>query len=172
MAVLPHEPYRFPDTTPVCDRVRTMEDLADEGAADPLVRAWVADGGHTPLARSGSGDRANATWLLHRVQRLAYRVDPEGDWVASPRYVLLAGTGDCKRLATLLCAAYRAVGIPCRITWVTQPGAPLNHVSVVAWIDGRWVWADPSVRGAELAEPPYVAARRIGVGDRSELRTG
>lgn len=152
----------FPDDTIVCVRVYAMDSLARVGASDPFVAQWVYQPG-IPITPPGIADAEKSSWILRRVQALRYAVDASGDCVATPREVLLAGGGDCKRLSILLSASLHVLQVPNCIVWVMQPGAPLNHVSVLVWVSGEWVWSDPSVAGARLGEAPYAASRRLGV---------
>lgn len=171
MAVLPYEPFRVSDRTPICDRLALMEALVREGAADAAVRAWMwRPGDAPPVQPPGHGARDKVAWALRRVQELPYWLYPDGEVLHGAATTVRVG-GDCKAVSVVFCAAMAALKVPCRVVWVDQPAASLNHVSAVVWLDGRWQWADASVRGAWVGEPPYAAARRLGASDRSELRS-
>jgi hypothetical protein len=79
----------------------------------------------------------------------------------SPLTGQLKGAGDCEELSALLFALCRALGIEAQLVWLDQPGARRNHITTRVRLDGRWLWAETSVR-ARLGEHPYEAVARIG----------
>lgn len=100
-----------------------------------------------------------ASAILDYVQQLGYRLDDEGEWWQGAVYTLRNG-GDCEDLSVVTVAMMRCAGLDAALFWVTQRGAPLNHVTAAVRINGRDLWADSSVRGAYLGENPLAAARR------------
>lgn len=99
------------------------------------------------------------------MQALPYAPDPPGsvDVVETDVGVVLRGGGDCEERAMLLVALCSADGIGGELAWLTQEGAPLDHVSALVWLGGdAAVWADATVPGARLGEHPRAAARRTG----------
>lgn len=77
------------------------------------------------------------------------------------------GIGDCDCSARAYLALARAAGLKAGLATLGQP--PTHVAPVVNLGRGRWVWAETSVRGAELGEHPIEAARRLGVALRPEL---
>ena len=146
---LPADPFRLADTVPVCDRVRLLEALAATLPESARTGEWH----RRLLALEG----------LRAVQSLEYVPNTaREEWLQSVGRTLRTRRGECKALSTTLVALYRALGLRPRVVWVDQPGAPLNHVTAKVWIDGGWLWAEPSVRGAMLGESPYDALARAG----------
>jgi len=131
---------------------------ADELAADPAAADERA-------ALAGRVEAERVRYWLSRVQALPYVADPPGpvdlvetDW----RRVLVDG-GDCEERAMMLVAYCAADGIGGKLAWLTQEGAPLDHVSALVWLGGDVLaWADATVTGARLGEHPVAAARRTG----------
>ena len=131
---------------------------ACRGAADPMVRRWSAE-----LVTPGAGDYENARRLLWSVQELEYAEDPSPrDDAQEACGTLQAWRGDCKKLSVLLAAACAAQGIRARLRWLDHRRSDVDHVSVICYANGRWWWAEPTVRGARLGEDPYRAAARLG----------
>ena len=112
--------------------------------------------------------RRRAEIALHFVQHLPWR-DEEGEVYQQARDTLRRG-GNCHDLSVVYCALLLDLGFPgAKITWVTQQGAPLNHVLVEFPIGGRWCYAgkchsgwcyaETTIPGAQVCEDPYDAAR-------------
>lgn len=168
----PDEPFHIPDVTPIAARVATLDELATEGIRDPDVgslagqvasRAAALATTVPASARRGAWmDRLLALEALRAIQSLPYKPDPAGEeWFQSARYTLRNG-GDCEDLAVALVALMRSLGLQAAAVWITQPGQALNHVTAKVLLDGRWLWADPSVRSAMVGESPYDALQRTG----------
>lgn len=171
-------------TTSPQRRLRILNEIAEEGR--PYAQVWAMN----VLARQGvppSSARHVAQAILRAVQYdLLYKDDPPGKEVfTSVAETILAG-GDCEDLSVVLVSALRALGIRARVVWITQEGRSLNHVTAqVSFSDpsvpdnlAEWLWAEPSIRGAELGENPYAAAARLrdfqaigqqGIPDRYEV---
>jgi hypothetical protein len=47
-------------------------------------------------------------------------------------------------------------------------GKPPTHVAVAVELGGKWLWAEPTVRGAQLGEHPRAAIRRT-LAERPDL---
>ena len=140
------------------ERLAVLHGLAERGAREVDVRRVAAR-----LSVNASGDvRALAGEVLAFVQRLPYRVDSEGRDDGAAACATLAQGGDCKKLSVLFCALCSACGLTSRLVWIEQPAARLDHVSAQWQHGGRWLWAETTVRGAELGEPPHAAAARLG----------
>lgn len=142
--------------------MQRLNELALEGAEDVDVKRV------TEIATSGlTGDREIATALLKRVHQVpfwAYPLDRRmRDCFAPARQVLEIG-GDCDNLATLFASTCIHAGIPVQVIWINQSTSQLNHVTTMVYVDGKWRWADPSIKGALIGEDPYSAARRTGNG--------
>lgn len=168
--------WRVDDTTPVCDRVAIMEALANDGTTYPSVQGLANQIKERANALAAKSPTNQGTWFarivaleaLRAVQSLPYVPAPEGqEWMQRADYTLANG-GECKALSVLLVALCHLLGLHAQIMWITQTGKFINHVSTLIWLDsanpntagGRWVWADPSVRGAMLGESPYEAVSR------------
>jgi hypothetical protein len=112
-------------------------------------------------ARQGQWyQRLLALEALRLVQSLPYVHDPVGEeWLQSAWWTAEHG-GDCKDLTVLLSSILGLLGVYAQPDWITQTGQMINHVTGQIWLDGQWVWADGSVRGAMLGESPYEALIR------------
>jgi len=150
--------FRIPDSTPVCERVSLLNQLAQDGASfGPLQ----ANARHIRQMAHGNQTLA-ATLALREVHGLPYvHEKPTEEWVQDVEYTLAHG-GECKALSILLVALLTQLGIRAEVVWITQTGRPINHVTVVVWLNGRQFWAEPAVAGAKLGESPYAAVARLG----------
>jgi transglutaminase-like putative cysteine protease len=157
----PSGPFFIHAETSVCDRVRILTELAEEGARDSRVVAFARE------AASGSSGAQAAANVLARVQALPYVDEPPGEEWFQPAAYTLAHGGDCDDLVVLFVAAMRVLSVPATVYWITQTGQRLNHVTAQVYLSGRWLWAETTIPGARLGESPYEAARRLGTGDRT-----
>ncbi len=178
----PLEPFRIPDETPVCDRVRIMNEMADESVQYESVQKLAgmvrerAAALYKLFLQAAKSDkniahacvtqnchqRMLALEALRAVQSLPYVPDRDGqEWFQSADYTLRHG-GDCDDLVIALVALDRALGLRAEPYWITQHGQDINHVTSRVAIDGQWLWSEPSIRGAMLGESPYEAAQRTG----------
>lgn len=110
------------------------------------------------------GAREVVQLYLTRAQRLPYAHDEAGavDLVTADLATVEREGGDCEERAMYLVAHLVCAGIPARLAWIVQPPpAPLDHVSAQVRLDGRWLWADPTVPGARIGERPERAAGRV-----------
>lgn len=175
----PYEPWRISDWTPVEERLRVMEDIAQEGQGFPSVQALAYQARSISCAKqsvcSGPTTRDAALILaasaLEVVQSLYYRLDHVGEeWFQSTDYTIENG-GDCEDMGVMLVAINGLLGLKSRLVWIYQPGHPLNHLSTQLFLDGEWIWEDASIRGASLGEHPYAALKRLGTSsaDRPDL---
>jgi transglutaminase-like putative cysteine protease len=180
----PSQPWRVSLYTTACDRVVTLEDVANDALRhDPQVRTAAAGavaGASRAVAAAGhllspeEGRAAIAAALLLWVQRRGYHPDPPGEEWFQPVARTIAQGGDCEDLSTLFVALARAAGLRAQLVWIDQPSHALNHVSAQVYLgdlarrfgatDG-WAWAETSVLGARLGENPYHAAERLGQGE-------
>ncbi len=156
--------FRVPDAVPACARWRTLEDLADEGAVTPVIRAAAVRIRAQARALAPGGDPAwlEAALALAETQALPYVAPPDGQQWFQPVTQTEATGGDCGNLAANLVARLRALGLTAQVIWITQTGQRVNHVTVAVWLGGEWRWAEPSIKGAALGESPYDAVRRVG----------
>lgn len=192
----PIAPWRVPDETPVCDRVKLLNDLATDGMRYPAVRSlatWVYQRARFQASKFADAAKSDATmrqtmagpswWprllaleALRTVQSLPYVHDPVGEeWLQTANFTMTGGPngiphgGDCKDLSVLLVAIDRLLGLRAEPYWVTQNGQSINHVTARVWLDGKWFWEDGSIRGAMLGESPYEAEARLGSGVAKSL---
>jgi transglutaminase-like putative cysteine protease len=168
-STLPDVPFQVSLFTTDCERLAILDHYANDAAVQPLIRS-IAES----LCAQGKvlARRAGVTnvqpyveaEILRWVQSLPYdpkRTAQGEEWFQPPLYTLTHG-GNCEDLNMMLVGMSRGVGIPARLIWINQTNAPLNHVTSQAWLAGRWVWTEASIRGAMVAENPYHAAGRLG----------
>lgn len=177
-------PFIVPPTTDIPARMRWLDQIVRESARDPAMIAARDQvmveaqrmAKRTPSYRGDWFARIVALEAIRRVHEVPYVAGPEGlDEFAPASYTLQHG-GDCDRLGTLLAGLCCLCGLISRVNWLEQPGQALDHVSVEIMLDGRWLWAEPSVPGAVLGEDPYAAVRRLGawhvVGSKAKAAEG
>jgi len=166
---LPDKPFQVSLFTTDCERLAILDQYANDAAIHPLIRS-IAESlcaqGRILAQRAGVAAPQGfvEAEILRWVQLLPY--DPKRtafgeEWFQPPLYTLTHG-GNCEDLNMMSVGMSRAVGIPARLVWINQKNAPLNHVTSQAWLNGRWVWTEASIRGAMVAENPYHAAGRLG----------
>lgn len=122
-----------------------------------LARQLAADteGGPEEVARSIH------EWLLDEVR---FATEPR-ELFRSTERTLVDRYGDCDDASRALLALYRAAGLRAGLATL---GDPPHHVAVVVRLGKRWLWAEPTVRGAQLGEHPRAAIRRT-LGERPDL---
>jgi transglutaminase-like putative cysteine protease len=182
----PSKPWRVSLYTTACDRVVTLEDVANDALRSyPQVRqaaAGAVAGASRAIAAAGriaslspeEARAAVAAALLLWTQRRGYKPDPAGEEWFQPVPWTIARGGDCEDLSTLFVTLARAAGLRAQLVWIDQPSHALNHVTAQVYLgdyarrfgssDG-WAWAETSVLGARLGENPYHAAERLGQGE-------
>lgn len=101
--------------------------------------------------------------LLAEAQALPYAPDDAGpvDLVTTDLDTVTREGGDCEERSMWLAAHLVWLGFAAWIVWVTQKGAPLDHVSTLVGLGGRRLWVDATVPGARIGEEPEVAAGRL-----------
>ena len=72
---------------------------------------------------------------------------------------LASGTGICFDYATLLAAMLRAEGIPTRMLIGTVTPENLYHSWNSVFLEGKWVWMDPTLDGTGHKERDYITER-------------
>jgi transglutaminase-like putative cysteine protease len=134
-------------------KVRFLAILAEWDARRPKVIELARDiaaktpGGPEEVAR------AIHAWLLANV-----RFFPEPrELFRSTERTIEDGIGDCDDASRALLALYRAAGLRAGLATL---GAPPTHVAVAVQLGRRWLWAEPTVPGAQLGEHPRAAVRR------------
>ena len=166
---LPDVPFQVSLFTTDCERLAILDQYANDAAIQPLIRS-IAESlcaqGKVLARRAGVNNPQPYVVgeILRWVQSLPYdpkRTAQGEEWFQPPMYTLTHG-GNCEDLNMMLVGMSRGVGIPARLIWINQTNAPLNHVTSQAWLAGRWVWTEASIRGAMVAENPYHAAGRLG----------
>lgn len=127
-------------------------------ASDIRTVAWD----RTALGRDLDALQWNlAEVTLDAVHNFPYVPHPEGIEQFQPVSWTLQYGGNCEDLSCLYAVLARNVGLPCRLVWINQPKAKLNHVAPQVFIYGDWYWAESSINGAMMGEDPYVAAARL-----------
>ena len=163
----PNRPFRVSLFTTACERVRTLESLCDEGMNLPEVVRMARDireAAHEETAISGDFDALPwflASACLAAVHAYPYVSHPDGVEQFQPVAWTLRHGGNCEDLSCLYAVLARRAGLPCRLVWINQPGARLNHVIPQVHLYGDWYWAESSIAGAMLGEDPYDAATRL-----------
>lgn len=176
MSRFPDKPWRLDDSTPVAERLRLDNELADDGVATPEVQRFA-----TCIAQRAAGKPrvALAEAALAAVQEKPYVPDPIVDGqmteeLQRPLYTLKNG-GDCEDLAQLLMSVYLILGFQTIPVWLDQKGEEQNHTTVIVKLLGTrgddeltrdmgehgWWWAETTIKGAMLGEHPYAAAERV-----------
>lgn len=157
--VQPEGSLCVPSSADPGQRAEIMEAHVRDALSSPAVRA-AADGCRGAIGVASQRDIA--TRVLRRVQAAGYRDDPPGCDRYAPVEFTLRNGGDCDDLAPAVAALAILCGLQARFVYLSQPRSPLDHVTVKVLVDGEWLWAEPTLRGARLGEHPYDAARRIG----------
>lgn len=155
--ILPAAPYCVPSSASPEERARIIAARAREALTDPSVQA-AARG----IACANCQPRERAAAVLRRAQAAGFVADPPGCDAYAPVAHTLAHGGDCDDLTPLVMALGTLTGFGARVAYLSQPDEPQDHVTGMLLVDGEWLWAEPSVRGARLGEHPYDAARRTG----------
>lgn len=165
-------------TTPVCERIELLYQLAIAGASLPSIASYadrVQINAQSEASRVVTRNGDWYGWILARealaqVHRLPYVADPPAEDCYRDVEMTARRGGECKALNVFLVALLLRLRVTAEVVWIMQPGRPLNHVSSIIWLDGLPLWADASIKGARLGESPYEALQRTGawhvVGDR------
>ena len=155
-----------------------LADRAARASRLPMAQAIAA---HVEALPPRERARVLLGWLHERVR---FEPDPnewtEGDLYQSARSTWEARRGDCDDTAPLLAALFQAAGLRARLVGMSSPAYRWQprHVTVQVWLPccddcprkrWAWTWAEPTLRGAELGEPPMDAAKRLR-SRRSDLR--
>lgn len=161
----------------VSEQARTdaLQAFALSDVNDPQV-AQLAEAVRRRARSQSTADLAAEA--LNAVQSLEYHSHKlDGyDYFARPAYVLSVGGGNCEDLSVVLVALCKNLGIDARCVWIDQPKSSLNHVATQLYVEGQWLWADPSIwisdgGGAKLGEHPQVALARLALsGHISDLQ--
>lgn len=176
------DPYTTPE-----QRIAKLAEISRAGASNPLV-VGLARNLYQHLRATLRREPTPAEmvqWLMDANHMLMdYLPDPPGEEVfQSVRWSLAGGggsrlspltgektgAGDCEDMASTIAALGLALGIPMRCRWWQQEGAPLNHVSAEAFVDGRWQVAEATLPGARFGEGPYEALARVGSAHRDRV---
>jgi len=83
-------------------------------------------------------------------------------------YTLRRRAGDCDDHARAVVALALAGGEKARVVGVPNAAGHVAHVAPVVLLDGGWRWAETTI-DARLGEDPRVAAKRLGIGHRSDI---
>jgi len=108
------------------------------------------------LAGRAGGSDEHIARALHRYIRELFR---------STERTLVERYGDCDDSARALLALCLAAGLRAGLA---TTGTPPRHVAVVVRVGARWLWAEPTIRDAQLGEHPLSAVRRA-MRDRPDL---
>jgi hypothetical protein len=179
--------FEVPATMLPDARVALLMRISQQALSNPRVREIARQLRSTLTDRLGRSPTQGemVQWLADAGHLLTeYKPDPPGEEVfQSVEYTLgggasrqkspitgrAKGVGDCEDLAGMFVALALALGIPARVQWWSQPGAPLNHVAAQAKIGNEWVNVETTIPGAHVGETPYQALDRIGPDYRSRI---
>ena len=141
----------------VPERFALYSEIARNGAATPWALRVAA-------ACAGRSDRDRARAVQLAAQMLRFSPDPTGPDVVHDVAATARDGGDCEDLAICLVAAALAARLPARLVWLDPrtEHSPQAHVAAKIFVDGAWLWAEPTVR-ADLGEHPWTAAERLGL---------
>jgi len=159
------------DSTRECTRVELLNQMAEAGAQTPIVgelanEVWRKAQQIAGTVHVRKGDWWNrllaqqALFFVHL--RFPYVEDRSGKDCYRFVESTVQNGGECKALNILLTAILLRLGLFAEVYWIDQKGQPLNHVASKVTIDGKPLWADASVFGAQLGESPYQAILRTG----------
>jgi transglutaminase-like putative cysteine protease len=142
--------------------LRLMEQLADEGSRDPIVRGWAL----AAVAGAPPHDHAAELAALHQRARdgIAFRRDHVAmETLQTARRTLEWMAGDCDDFSILLAAALRSIGFPARLAFrvIGKQAGAYGHVYVVARLGNReipldaihretpfgWQYPNPAMKG-------------------------
>lgn len=145
------------------ERIDILQDIGIRGSNLPEIRELA----QIVLSRAPAhDDLALAAECLNAVQHLEYHQHPDdgtgSDLFQRVDYTIAYG-GNCEDLGSVLVALYTHLRFRSIVLWIPQRDKPLNHVSVVVRVRGRWGWADPTVGGATLTESAYQAIKRLSL---------
>ncbi len=159
------------------DRLSVIIDRVEQGTTDPQVVAWARQtvSKRKPGSTAWNGDQ----WMIKEKNKLEeareifkgvrsqtrYLSDPIGtDLYSKARHILKTGGADCDELATLGCAASRAIGIDCNLVVIATKQSvdgSADHVYYSVNVNGKWIPMDPSVNmGPGWEAPDSMVARR------------
>lgn len=149
-------------------RIAWLARWAGVAARDGAVRSYARE---LAAGLEGRSDLERARGVLARFQRrVRFQLDASDargvDTYQTERETIARGVGDCDDAAPLLAAVFNALGLRARLVGMRSPRqARLSpyprHVTVQFFDAGRWLYAEPTLRGAELGEHPYRAAARL-----------
>ena len=81
------------------------------------------------------------------------------DYLPNADKALASGTGICFDYAALLAAMLRSEGIPAKMLIGTVTPENLYHAWNSVFLEGRWVWMDPTLDGTRHEEKDYITER-------------
>lgn len=148
---------------------RLLYELAQEDAADPVVRAWALD---LQAAASrwlgepiGSPTRSSAlvdelARTIHgNVQEQILFIHEPKETFQSARVTMATQAGDCDDHARLVYALARAAGLKAKLIFLEDDAQPVHVVAQIE--DSRgYQWAETTI-DAEYGEPPLQAYARL-----------
>ena len=155
---------------------RLLFQLADQDAADPVVRAWAYEMLAATAAELGepAGPRitpelrdAVARTLHANVQGSIRFVHEPVETFQSARVTMQSGGGDCDDHARLVYALAHAINIPVELVFFEQDEQPIHVVARMQDSDGTWQWAETTI-AAEYGEDPHAALDRLRAGGELE----
>ena len=165
-------------------RVEFLRSVAEPAGRDPRIRALAAQ----ILSQSGVDQRQyeqQAAVLLRWVQQNIAYINEPGETLQDPLYTLRVKHGDCDDMAILLAALYESIRLPWkfvlagsipstreRVRWVEgQPfprGAVMAHIYLAVGFPvfkpQRWVFVEPTVKGAPLGHDVTAPAQSAPAG--------
>jgi transglutaminase-like putative cysteine protease len=163
---------------------RLLKALADEDAADPVVRAWALDILRAAVATtrpSNDGPTLPARAMrafnrsAHRSVQHAIRfVREPRETFQSARVTMQSGAGDCDDHARLLHALAKSIGGHSRLVFFATQGQPVHVCDELldpfdSGKGGVWRWAETTVPAA-YGEHPRAAFLRLRAAGKLGVR--
>jgi transglutaminase-like putative cysteine protease len=138
--------------------------LAKEDVGDPMVRDVAlsirANAGH----RADEFGAAVQRWVQ---QNIAY-VRETHEMFQDAAYSLSVRAGDCDDHGRLVYALCEAAGYTARIMPLFKAEREVAHAVAQIKVGDKWCWVETTI-AANFDEHPIAAARRLGLGARSDI---
>jgi hypothetical protein len=148
---------------------RLLVELAEEDAADPVVRAWALDILDAAAGAIGepSGpsvspelrDAAARTIHASVKDQIRFVHEPQ-ETFQSARVTIESKAGDCDDHARLVYALARVLNIPPELIFFEEQEQPIHVVARMQDSDGAWQWSETTI-DADYGEDPHAALDRL-----------
>ena len=104
-------------------------------------------------------------------REIEYKRDPVGhEKIYTPERTFREASGDCKKMATIIAACLKYVGIEPLLKVISYDGIRWEHIFVICKIDGQWITLDPVNKCQYNKEIPHKKSRVFNLkGESMEL---